>query len=108
MIIKEIKLELKHYALKNKLQTSNYVHESRDSWIISIKDDLDKEGFGEASPISIFNNESIIESGYSFHGFKLALSGVNDEIDIEELDKVIKDKNQLKYENLSGLFFVSL
>ena len=85
MIIKEIKLKLKHYKLKNKLQTSNYIHKSRDSWIISIKDDLGNEGFGEASPISIFNNESIIESGYSLDGFKLALSDVNDEIDIEEL-----------------------
>ena len=85
MIIKKIKLELKHYDLKNKLQTSNYVHESRDSWIISIKDNLGNEGYGEASPLPIFNNESTIEAGYSLDGFKLALSDVNDEIDIEEL-----------------------
>jgi len=85
MIIKEIKLELKHYYLKNKLQTSNYIHESRDSWIISIKDDLGNEGFGEASPLQIFNSESNLEAGYSLDGFKLALSDINDEIDIEEL-----------------------
>ena len=84
MIIKEIKIYSKTHFIKTNLLTASYNHTNRDSWIIEITNSNHITGYGEASPVPNFNNETYEQVGYSLEGFKLALKDIK-EIDIEEI-----------------------
>lgn len=85
MIIKDISLKVVDYQMINNLQSSTFLHSVRSSWIIQITDNDDFVGNGEASPLPIFNIESFEESGYCLEGFKLAVSNIDTDINLEEL-----------------------
>jgi len=85
MIIKDISLHASQYQMINNLEATNFTHNIRDSWILKITDNEGFVGYGEASPLFPFNNESFEESGYCIEGFKLALSNINDDISLDEL-----------------------
>lgn len=85
MIIKDISLNANQYQMIQSLKATNFTHNIRDSWILKITDNEGFVGYGEASPLSSFNNESFEESGYCIEGFKLALSNTNDDISLDEL-----------------------
>ena len=85
MIIKDISLHTSQYQMINNLEATNFTHNIRDSWILKITDNEGFVGYGEASPLFPFNNESFEESGYCIEGFKLALSNINDDISLDEL-----------------------
>ena len=85
MIIKDISLKVADYQMINNLQSFTFTHSIRSSWIIQITDNDDFIGYGEASPLPMFNIESFEESGYCLEGFKLAVSNIDDDINIEEL-----------------------
>ncbi len=87
--IKEITIKLISNKLIRRLETSNLIHSDRSSWIIKISTSDGFIGFGEASPLPIFNNETFDEVGYCLEGFKLALIGEN-KIEIDELMILIK------------------
>lgn len=89
MIIKDISIFPVSHKLVNHLETTNFIHTERDSWIIKITTDEGYIGYGEASPIPNFNDETFEASGYSLEGFKLAINGVG-EIEIEEIMILIK------------------
>ena len=57
MIFKEISIFHKNYNMINEF-SSSINHTSRDSWIIQIIDSDNIIGYGEASPIHGFNDES--------------------------------------------------
>lgn len=80
MIIKNISISSISHKFITTLQTSNFTHYNRDSWIIKITTTDGLIGYGEASPIPIFNDETFDTTGYALEGFKLAL---NEECDIE-------------------------
>ena len=84
MIIKEIKIYSKTHFIKTNLLTASYNHANRDSWIIEITNSNHITGYGEASPVPNFNNETYEQVGYSLEGFKLALKDIK-EIDVEEI-----------------------
>jgi len=54
----------------------------RKGWIVSISNG-DMIGYGDASPLDKFSNESYEQAGYGIQGFKLAMDGINN-IDFEE------------------------
>ena len=85
MIIKNLSLKAANYKMVNKLKSSNFTHNIRNSWIIKIEDNDGFIGYGEASPLSSFNRESFEEAGYCLEGFKLAIRDINEPISIEEL-----------------------
>ena len=85
MIIKDISFQAHQYQMINNLETTNFTHNIRNSWILKITDNEGFVGYGEASPLYPFNNESFEESGYCIEGFKLALSNINDDISLDEL-----------------------
>ena len=85
MIIKNLSLKAANYKMVNKLKSSNFIHNIRNSWIIKIEDNDGFIGYGEASPLPTFNRESFEESGYCLEGFKLAIRDINEPISIEEL-----------------------
>ena len=84
MIIKNISFKVADYKMVNKLQSSNFTHNIRNSWIIKIEDNDGFIGYGEASPLPSFNRESFEEAGYCLEGFKLAIRDINEPISIEE------------------------
>tara|TARA_B100000700_G_scaffold181335_1_gene200037 strand:- start:36 stop:1085 length:1050 start_codon:yes stop_codon:yes gene_type:complete len=90
MIIKDISVFPVSYNMLNQLTTSGLTHKNRDSWIIKITDIDDYIGYGEASPLLHLNDETFESSGYSLEGFKLACSGIEDDIDLEEIMILIK------------------
>jgi len=84
MIIKDLSIySISHKFIKS-LETSNFIHSDRDSWIIKITTQDGFIGYGEASPISVFNEETFDASGYALEGFKLALKGAHN-IEIDEM-----------------------
>jgi len=85
MIIQNISLEPIQHQMINSVKTAYDTHDIRNSWILKITDNYGFIGYGEASPIHPFNNESFEESGYCLEGFKLAISNINDDISLEEL-----------------------
>jgi len=85
MIIKNLSLKAANYKMVNKLKSSNFTHNIRNSWIIKIEDNDGFIGYGEASPLPSFNRESFEEAGYCLEGFKLAIRDINEPISIEEL-----------------------
>ena len=84
MIIKNLSLKAANYKMVNKLKSSNFTHNIRNSWIIKIEDNDGFIGYGEASPLPSFNRESFEEAGYCLEGFKLAIRDINEPISIEE------------------------
>ena len=84
MIIKNISFKVADYKMVNKLKSSNFTHNTRNSWIIKIEDNDGFIGYGEASPLPSFNRESFEEAGYCLEGFKLAIRDINEPISIEE------------------------
>lgn len=84
MKIKKIKIYPKIHQSFSNLETSSFNHSDRDSWIIEIINTDNIKGYGEASPLPNFNNETYEESGYALEGFKLALSGITN-IEKEEI-----------------------
>ncbi len=89
MIIKDISIFPVSHKLVNHLETTNFIHTDRDSWIIKITTNDGYIGHGEASPIPNFNDETFESSGYALEGFKLAINGVG-EIEIDEIMILIK------------------
>ena len=85
MIIKDISLKATDYQMINKLTSSNFTHNIRNSWIIKITDSDGIIGYGEASPLPSFNIETFETSGYCLEGFKLATNHIDEEISLEEL-----------------------
>ena len=85
MIIKDISLKAADYQMINKLTSSNFTHNIRNSWIIKITDSDGIIGYGEASPLPSFNIETFEASGYCLEGFKLAVNHIDEEISLEEL-----------------------
>ena len=85
MIIKDISLKAADYQMINKLTSSNFTHNIRNSWIIKIIDSDGIIGYGEASPLPSFNIETFEASGYCLEGFKLAANHIDEEISLEEL-----------------------
>ena len=85
MIIQNISLEPIQHQMLNVVKTAYDTHDIRNSWILKITDNYGFIGYGEASPIHPFNNESFEESGYCIEGFKLALRNINDDISLDEL-----------------------
>ena len=90
MIIKEISIYPVCYEMLNVLESSTILHKNRDSWIIKITDIDGYIGYGEASPLPDFNDETFEESGYALEGFKLAFKGTNDNMALDELMILIK------------------
>ena len=84
MIFKEISIFHKNYNMISEF-SSSINHTSRDSWIIRIIDSDNIIGYGEASPIHGFNDETFEMAGYALEGFKLAISNSNDDFEIEEI-----------------------
>ena len=85
MIIKDISIYPVCYEMLNVLESSTILHKNRDSWIIKITDIDGYIGYGEASPLPDFNDETFEESGYALEGFKLAFKGINDNMALDEL-----------------------
>ena len=84
--MKITKIEIQEYE-KSFLSRTNLGSEkfkSRFGWYIKIYSD-DLYGIGEAAPIPGFSLETYEEAGYALNGFKLALEGINYDIDLEEL-----------------------
>lgn len=90
MIIRDILVYPICYEMFTALESSANLHQNRDSWIIEITDIDGYVGYGEASPLSNFNDETFEESGYALEGFKLALKGINDNIALDEMMILIK------------------
>ena len=90
MIIKDISVYPACYKMFNILESSSKLHQDRDSWIIKITDIDGYVGYGEASPLPKFNDETFEESGYALEGFKLALKEVNDSIALDEMMILIR------------------
>ena len=67
---------------KNEYANSKISIKERKGWIISISNG-DMVGYGDASPLDEFSNESYEQAGYGIQGFKLAMDGIDD-IDFEE------------------------
>ena len=67
---------------KNEYVNSKISIKERKGWIISISNG-DMVGYGDASPLDEFSNESYEQAGYGIQGFKLAMDGI-DNIDFEE------------------------
>ena len=102
MIIKDISIFPVSHKLVNHLETTNFIHTDRDSWIIKITTNDGYIGHGEASPIPNFNDETFESSGYALEGFKLAINGVG-EIEIDEIMILIKAHT---FENPSANFAI--
>ena len=80
------KIEIKEYE-KNFISHTNLGSEqffSRFGWYIKIYSD-DLYGIGEAAPIPKISVETHEEAGYALNGFKLALEGIDYDIELEEL-----------------------
>ena len=93
MIFKKIKIFPQTYKMEtNFFSTIN--HLLRDSWIIQITDTDNFTGYGEASPLATFNDETFEMAGYALEGFKLAISGLEDDFEIEELMFLINAHTQ--------------
>tara|TARA_B110000014_G_scaffold214486_1_gene167713 strand:+ start:2253 stop:3278 length:1026 start_codon:yes stop_codon:yes gene_type:complete len=84
MIIKDLSISPISQKFIKDLKTFNFIHSDRDSWIIKITTQEGYVGYGEASPIPNFNDETFEASGYALEGFKLALKGVHN-IEIDEM-----------------------
>ena len=89
MIITDISIYPTTQKLIKSLKTSNFNHNDRDSWIIKITTKEGYTGFGEASPISNFNDETFEASGYALEGFKLIFDDQYN-IETDELMILIK------------------
>ena len=89
MIITDISIYPTTQKLIKSLKTSNFNHNDRDSWIIKITTKEGYTGFGEASPISNFNDETFEASGYALEGFKLTFDDQYN-IETDELMILIK------------------
>jgi len=84
--MKITKIEIQEYE-KSFISNTNLGSEkfkSRFGWYIKIYSD-DLCGIGEAAPIPGISLETYEEAGYALNGFKLALEGINYDIDLEEL-----------------------
>ena len=66
MIIKDISIFPVCHKLVNHLETTNFIHTDRDSWIIKITTNVGYIGYGESSPIPNFNDETFEASGSDF------------------------------------------
>ena len=84
MIFKKISIFPQNYDLIHQF-SSSINHLSRDSWIIQIIDSDNYIGYGEASPLPVFNEETFEMAGYALEGFKLAVSNLSDDFEIEEI-----------------------
>ena len=84
MIFSDISISPKTYKMIKNFESS-INHSSRDSWIIKITDGDGFSGYGEASPLPSFNEETFEMAGYALEGFKLAVSNISDDFEIEEL-----------------------
>jgi len=89
VIIKDLSISPISQKFIKDLKTFNFIHSDRDSWIIKITTQEGYVGYGEASPLPNFNDETFEASGYALEGFKLALNGVG-EIKIDEIMILIK------------------
>lgn len=85
MIIKDIILLPNEQRMLSDLHTSSMIHSLRKSWIIKIIDKDNIIGYGEASPLDNFNIESFDEAGYALEGFRIALKGLREDMDLSEL-----------------------
>ena len=90
MIIKDISVYPVCYNIIRRLKSFSMIHKDRDSWIIKITDENGYIGYGEASPLPNFNEETFEASGYALEGFKLAIEGIDDDIDLDEIMILIK------------------
>ena len=90
MIIKNISISPHQYEILHYLETSSISHQKRDSWIIKITDYNGLVGVGEASPLPNINHETFNESGYALEGFRLAINGITDNIDDNEMMILVK------------------
>ena len=87
--IKEITINPIFNKAIKRLETTSIIHSDRSSWIIKIITSDGFVGYGEASPLPIFNEETFDTVGYALEGFKLALNEGNN-IEIDELMILIK------------------
>ena len=85
MIIKDIVLISDEKKMLRNLQTASTIHSLRKSWIIKIISKDNIIGYGEASILDGFNMGSFDEVGYALEGFKIAVRGIKDDIDLSEL-----------------------
>ena len=74
--IKEITINPIFNKAIKRLETTSIIHSDRSSWIIKIITSDGFVGYGEASPLPIFNEETFDTVGYALEGFKLALNEV--------------------------------
>lgn len=85
MIIQNIDIKHVEFDMVNNLDTFGIKHNKRDSWIIKITEKDGTIGYGEASPLAGFNNETFDQAGYALEGFKFAVNNLNEDLDLEEI-----------------------
>ena len=100
MIITDIKFSPYRIPFKTPFQTVVKTYSFREGIIIEIQSD-DISGFGETAPLPDFSRESLIEARNCLEGFLLALEGINEELNIEDL--ILLAKAQC-FDNASALF----
>ena len=84
MIIKDISIQSKCYNSINRVKSYSMNHQDRYSWIIKITDSDECIGYGEASPLPGFNDETFDAAGYALEGFRLAIIE-NEYIELDEI-----------------------
>tara|TARA_B100001123_G_C14871469_1_gene852147 strand:+ start:220 stop:675 length:456 start_codon:yes stop_codon:yes gene_type:complete len=100
LIITDIKFSPYRIPFQTPFQTAVKTYSFREGIIIEIQSD-DISGFGETAPLPDFSRESLIEARNCLEGFLLALEGINEELNIEDL--ILLAKAQC-FDNASALF----
>lgn len=100
MIISGIKFTPYRIPFKNPFKTAINTYSFREGIIIEIQSD-GISGFGETAPLTNFSKESLIEARNCLEGFSLALEGINEEFNLEDLLLLAKAQS---FDNPSALF----
>ena len=100
MIISRIKFTPYRIPFKNSFKTAINTYTFREGIIIEIQSN-EASGFGETAPLPDFSRESLIEARNCLEGFSLALEGINEELNLEDL---LLLANAQSFDNPSALF----
>lgn len=100
MIITDIIFSSYRIPFNKPFQTGVNTYSFREGIIIEIQSD-GISGFGETAPLPGFSKESLIEARNCLEGFSLALEGINEEFNIEDLIFIAKAQS---FDNPSALF----
>ena len=84
MKITDIKIEKYEKKFISKTKLGKNYFESRSGWYIKIYSD-EIYGIGEACPLPELSSENHEDAGYALEGFKIALDGINYDVELEEL-----------------------